>query len=68
MNTRAKRFQEFITREKHDIIEELKLMKPDQFKTPDDYKAPKKSKKIYIPNDDPDNNYLALVIGPRGCT
>ena len=43
-------------------------MKPNEFKEPSDYNAPKKSRKIYIPNDDPDNNYLALVIGPRGST
>jgi len=41
-------------------------MKPHIFNPPEDYKAPKKSRKIYIPNDD--NNYLAMVIGPRGCT
>lgn len=43
-------------------------MRPETFKPPEDYKAPKKSKKIYIPNDDPDSNYISLVIGPRGST
>lgn len=43
-------------------------MRPEVFKAPEDYKAPKKSKKIYIPNDDPESNYIALVIGPRGST
>lgn len=50
------------------MVEELRAMKPDQFVPPSDYKPPKKSKKIYIPNNDPDNNYLSLVIGPRGST
>lgn len=57
-----------MTREKHDLIDELKLMKPETFRPPTDYKPPKKSKKIYIPSDDPENNYIAMIIGPRGCT
>jgi len=57
-----------MTREKHDLIEELKMMKPETFRPPNDYKPPKKSKKIYIPSDDPENNYIAMIIGPRGCT
>jgi hypothetical protein len=46
-------------REKHDLIDELKTMRPEVFQPPEEYKAPKKSRKIYIPNDDPDSNYLA---------
>ena len=68
VNTRAKRYCEFMTREKHDMIEELKMVNPETFGPPGDYKPPKKSKKIYIPSDDPENNYIAMIIGPRGCT
>jgi len=32
-----------MTREKHDLIEELKIMKPETFRPPTDYKPPKKS-------------------------
>ena len=28
---------EYLTREKHDLVEELKLLKPEQFNTPKDY-------------------------------
>ncbi len=37
VNTRANRWKEYLTREKHDLVEELKLLKPEQFNTPKDY-------------------------------
>ena len=39
------------------------------FKPPADYKAPKKSKKIFLPEaDGPDNQYIGMVLGPKGTT
>lgn len=39
-------------------------------KPPPDYKPPKKSRKIYLPNSlyEPDSNYIGMIIGPRGTT
>lgn len=39
-------------------------------KPPPDYKPPKKSRKIYLPEtmNEPDSNYIGMIIGPRGTT
>lgn len=39
------------------------------FKPPADYKPPKKNKKIFLPESDgSDNQYIGLVLGPKGVT
>lgn len=40
------------------------------FVPPNDYKPPKKSKKIYLPENalHSDTNYMGKIIGPRGMT
>ncbi len=57
-------------REKHIIIEEcLKINK--SFVPPSDYKPMKKQQKIYLPeifSSNGDNNYIGMIIGPRGST
>ncbi len=58
---------ERLQREQGDLIEECQQMKKT-FQPPSDYKAPKKQKKFFIPSDDPDTNYIGLILGPKGST
>ena len=83
MNTREKRAQEKLRRERDEIIEECIRIRKNFVvipiwhiamvnllldKPPPDYKPPKKQKKIYLPTDDPDAKYIGMIIGPKGET
>jgi len=68
VNTRVVRAKEKLLREKNDLIEECARLRRN-FVPPADYKAPKKSKKIFLPEaDGPDNQYIGMVLGPKGTT
>jgi splicing factor 1 len=57
-NTRELRYKDKYTKERHRLITEVLAMDPT-YVAPQDYKPPKKIKKIYIPNpDDPSINYI----------
>ena len=49
-------------------MEECQRLKPNTFVAPNDFRPLKKEKKIYLPEDDPDVNYIGIIIGPRGST
>jgi splicing factor 1 len=68
-NTRENRARDRLIEEKTEIIEELLETHPE-FGAPNDYKRPKKTKRIYLPDTafDPDTNYIGLIIGPKGKT
>jgi len=66
VNTREVRVREKHVNERNCLIEECIKLDPN-FVTPSDYKPPKKSKKIPLPDvDESDHNYIGLIIGPRG--
>jgi len=66
INTRDLRIKEGYMREKNAIIEEL--MKIDKFyKPPSDYRIPKKTKKIFIPEIE-GINFIGTILGPSGST
>ena len=67
INTRETRAREKLNREKNDLIEECMRMKKT-FIPPADYRAPKKSKKIFLPGGISDQNYIGMILGPRGVT
>mmetsp|Transcript_7268 Transcript_7268/g.6570 ORF Transcript_7268/g.6570 Transcript_7268/m.6570 type:complete len:199 (+) Transcript_7268:97-693(+) len=69
-NTRINRAKQKLEREKNDLIEECIRFRKT-FVPPPEYKPPKKSKKIFIPDEtgwDGKNQYISLVLGPRGVT
>ena len=67
-NTREMRLKDKYIKERHILITELIQMEPT-FTPPNDYKPPKKSKKIFIPKEeDPLINYIGQIIGPGGQT
>jgi len=66
LNTRDLRVKENYNREKSSIIEELiKLDKT--YKPPNDYRPPKKTKKMFIPSIE-GVNFVGIILGPRGAT
>jgi len=68
VNTRIVRAKEKLLREKNDLIEECARLRKN-FVPPAEYKPPKKSKKIFLPEaDGPDNQYIGMVLGPKGTT
>jgi len=68
LNTREVRLKEKMTKERNKVIEEL-LKRDPLFKPPVDYRPEKKWTKIMIPyKENPDANYIGLIIGPRGNT
>jgi splicing factor 1 len=44
------------------------MLKPNTFVPPNDYRPLKKEKRIFLPEDDPDVNYIGIILGPRGST
>lgn len=69
-NTRDVRLKEKYWRERQRLIIEVLAMEPS-YKTPPDFKPPKKYKKIFIPdtsNEDVFINYIGQIIGPGGQT
>ncbi|KRX04301.1 Zinc finger, CCHC-type [Pseudocohnilembus persalinus] len=68
-NTREMRAKDDFKREKNDLIEECMKIEPN-FVPPKDYRPPKKSVKIYIPQQTygAENNYVGRIIGPNGST
>lgn len=67
INSREARAREKYTVEKNFLIEEL-LKLDNTFIAPADYKPPMKKRKIYLPDEDGDTNYIGLIIGPGGKT
>jgi splicing factor 1 len=67
-NTRENRAREKLLREKNDLIEECMKLKKT-FYPPADYRAPKKNKKIFLPEGEmSEHNYIGMILGPRGVT
>jgi len=66
INTREIRTKEQYVKEKNSIIEEL-IKIDDTYTPPADYKPPKKTKKLFIPESG-DYNFIGLILGPRGST
>ncbi len=68
-NTRENRARNRLTEERIEIIEELLETHPE-FGAPNDYKPPKKTQKIFLPDNalDPDMNYVGMILGPKGKT
>ena len=70
INTRLARGRNKLERERQDLIEECQRLRKS-FVPPADYRPPKKSQKIFIPEEqnwDGTNRYISLVIGPKGVT
>ena len=67
-NTREQRGRDRLLREQADVVDECARLKPNTFVAPNDFRPLKKEKKIYLPEDDPDVNYIGIIIGPRGST
>jgi hypothetical protein len=68
LNTREVRTKEKYVKEKNSIIEELILLDKN-YKPPNDYRPPKKIKKIYINESDNEKHKLVgLILGPHGVT
>jgi hypothetical protein len=66
-NTRAVRWRERYSAERHDILEELMNMNPATRKS--GLFKRKRSKKVRIPIEQhPTYNFIGLIIGPRGKT
>lgn len=67
-NTLEARSRAAMLTEKHSLVEECQRMNVG-FQTPFDWKPLKKTKKIFLPEiDDPELNFVALVLGPKGRT
>lgn len=67
-NTLDARSRNAMLAEKHYLVEECQKMNVG-FLTPFDWKPLKKTKKVYIPEiDDPELNFVALVLGNKGRT
>ncbi len=64
LNTRDVRTKENYIKEKNSIIEELILL-DETYIPPNDYKPPKKTKKLFIPESD-SANFVGLILGPNG--
>mmetsp|Transcript_13244 Transcript_13244/g.15173 ORF Transcript_13244/g.15173 Transcript_13244/m.15173 type:complete len:612 (+) Transcript_13244:47-1882(+) len=66
-NTRAVRWRERLSTERHDLLEKLMLLNPATRGNP--LLRRKRTKKIPIPVDEhPNYNFIGLIIGPRGKT
>lgn len=64
LNTREIRTKENYVKEKNSLIEELILL-DETYIPPSDYKPPKKTKKLEIPDSD-SANFVGLILGPNG--
>lgn len=64
LNTRDVRTKENYIKEKNSIIEELILL-DESYVPPNDYKPPKKTKKLFIPESD-SANFVGIILGPNG--
>jgi len=70
LNKREQRVKDKLSQERQRLVDEAIKMNP-AFKPPSDYKPGdrKVSRKIYIPiSDNPEYNFIGLIIGPRGHT
>lgn len=69
INTREYRAREQLNKERNTCIEECMKIDPD-YSPPADYKPPKATRKLYIPQntETPQESYVSLIIGPRGVT
>lgn len=67
-NTREVRMREELTQQRADVIEELLRINP-LYQPPADYVRARPFKKIYIPyKENPNYNFIGIIIGPRGNT
>jgi hypothetical protein len=66
LNTRDVRIKENYIKEKNSIIEEL-IFTDKSYLPPSDYRPPKKYKKLYFPETTKEN-FIGLILGPRGTT
>lgn len=55
-------------REQAELVDQCKRLKPHSFVPPNDFRPFKKEKRIFLPEDDPDVNYIGIILGPRGST
>jgi len=69
INTREVRAKEKLQKERNNCIEECLLIDP-LYKPPPDYKPPKATRKLYIPQygETPPQSYVSLILGPKGRT
>jgi len=69
INTREYRAREQLNKERNTCIEECLKIDPD-YRPPADYKPPKATRKLYIPQngETPQESYVSLILGPRGVT
>ncbi|XP_065581777.1 splicing factor 1-like [Artemia franciscana] len=70
LNTREFRTRRKLEEERHRLIERMKIINPE-YKPPADYRPPanRVCDKVMIPQDEnPDINFVGLLIGPRGNT
>jgi hypothetical protein len=68
INTREFRMREALNQQRIKLIEELVKFNP-AFQPPIDFIKTKPFRKIYVPKtNDPNINYIGLIIGPRGRT
>ena len=64
LNTRELRNKEKFLKQKNLLITEL-IQYDDEYKPPQGYKPPKKTHKIYIPNNEK-YNFTRYILGPKG--
>ncbi|GLI61404.1 hypothetical protein VaNZ11_003623 [Volvox africanus] len=68
LNTREQRMREKLQDKRTELIMEL-IKKNPNYKPPADFRPPRKTRKIYIPQTEyPSYNFIGLIIGPRGNT
>jgi splicing factor 1 len=68
VNTLENRIKNSMIIEKNNLIEECQKMNMS-FMIPNDWRALKKTRKIYLPEyDNPELNYVSVVLGPKGRT
>lgn len=66
VNTIEQRSKDSMNKEINDIIEELNAMNVG-FVPPKEWKAPKRQRKIYLPESEHgENNYIGLILGQNG--
>ncbi|KAK9851334.1 hypothetical protein WJX84_006342 [Apatococcus fuscideae] len=67
-NTREVRSKDKLMNRRSELIEEL-IKNDPTYRPPNDYRPPKKHRKIFIPQSAyPGYNFIGLIIGPRGNT
>ncbi|KAI3386218.1 hypothetical protein SNEBB_000625 [Seison nebaliae] len=68
LNTREVRYRQALEQERHDAIQQMKILRPNYI-PPVDYRVPRVqyTDKVFIPQEEhPTINFIGLIIGPRG--